>query len=195
MNRWIRWNRLCVFVCMVLPSIASAEVLTWNFTMDEQQIKNGPESDGSTNSPGTGSGYVTYDSSTNVISYSLTWDGLVGDVTKLHIHGPADATKSNPQHILEIYGPPAVANFPTTTSATWTDSHTLETLIQPGFDPLSPEQIVQIMTDGTAYVNVHTSVFGTGEIRGNLGLPVPEPTCAWFALLPLLAFRHRMRRQ
>ena len=54
----------------------------------------------------------------------------------------------------------------------------IDTLVQSGFDPLSPVDIVAVMRDGLAYVNIHTSIFGTGEIRGNLGFPVPEPSLA-----------------
>jgi hypothetical protein len=36
---------------------------------------------------------------------------------------------------------------------------------------------VQALADGKAYLNIHSSTFGGGEIRGFL-LPVPEPTTA-----------------
>lgn len=154
---------------------ASAEVLIWDFLADEQQVRNGPEADGSTNSPGTGTGHIEYDSDSNLLSYTLTWNNLVGDLTKLHLHGPADANESNPRHILEFLGPPAVPPSLATTSGTLSDSFTLETLIQDGFDPIPPDEIVQTLRSGQAYLNYHTTVFGTGEIRGNVGLPVPEP--------------------
>jgi spore maturation protein SpmB len=160
----------------LLVTCSSADVLTWNFTIDEQQIRNGSETDGSTNSPGTGTGTVSYDAGNNLMSYSVQWEGLVGDLTKLHIHGPADASMSNPQHVVEILGPPAVPVELATTSGGIAGTFELTTLEQSGFDPLSPSQILDIMTSGKSYVNVHTTVFGTGEIRGNLGIPIPEPS-------------------
>ena len=185
-----------IFALSLLASFQSlnAEVLVWDFVSSENQIKNGPEPDGSTNSPGTGTGHIEYDTESNIISYTFTWDNLFGDLTKLHVHGPADENSSNPQHILEFLGPPAVPSELQTTSGTWSDSHLLETLIQPGFDPLSPEQIIEIMTNGQAYLNVHTSVFGMGEIRGNLGVPIPEPSGVLLlgtALLPFVSCSRR----
>ena len=167
---------------------SSADILEWNFSIDEQQIKNGPEADGSTNSPGTGTGVVEYDTDTNTISYSLQWEGLVGDLTKLHIHGPAGPDSSNPQHVLEIFGPPAVPDELVATSGSVTDSHELLTLVQPGFPDLEPHEIIDIMTSGMSYLNVHTTVFGTGEIRGNLGVPLPEPSTVVLSACGLLAF-------
>lgn len=188
-------------ICLVLLGtyqIASAESLIWDFSSDEQQVHNGPEADGSTNSPGVGNGHVEYDTATNVLSYTISWENLVGDLTKLHIHGPADASSSNPQHILEIFGPPEVPAELATTSGTVTESRVLETLIQPGFDPITPAEIITIMRSGQAYLNVHTSVFGGGEIRGNLGIPVPEPVSAnvivGLGLILLPQLRKRRRR-
>ena len=165
-------------VCILVGSfaqVACAEKLTWSFPMDEQSIKNGPESDGSTNSPGLGQGVVELDLDTNIISIDLSWSGLIGDLTKLHIHGPASLDGSNPQHLIEIYGPPEVPAELATTEGSWSDTFELQTLLQPNFDPVDPDLIIESMINGQAYVNVHTTVFGTGEIRGNLGLPVPEP--------------------
>jgi len=109
---------LSTLLVSLLSAWTSADILEWKFVIDEQQIKNGPEADGSTNSPGVGTGVVAYDSSTNVISYSLQWDGLFGDLTKLHLHGPATEDTSNAQHVLEILGPPAVPNELVATSGT-----------------------------------------------------------------------------
>ena len=178
----------------IVTASVPADVLEWSFPIDEQQIKNGPEPDGSTNSPGTGTGTITYDSATNVISYDLQWDGLVGDLTKLHVHGPATENMSNPQHVIEIFGPPAVPNELVATSGSVVGSQELTTLIQPGFDPLEPSEILDIMTSGQAYLNVHTTVFGTGEIRGNLGVPLPEPSAATLMGFGVIAFGVLRRR-
>ncbi|MCA9215834.1 MAG: CHRD domain-containing protein [Planctomycetales bacterium] len=179
---------------VVVASATNADILEWNFEINEQQVKNGPEPDGSTNSPGKGTGTIFYNSETNTLSYSLQWDGMVGDLTKLHIHGPADANSSNPQHIFEIYGPPTLPAELVTTSADISGSRELTTLIQTGFDPLEPQQVVDIMVAGNAYVNVHTSVFGTGEIRGNLGIPIPEPSSTILTVIGVSMFVLQRRR-
>ena len=178
-------HRITFAICLSLSSLttsvsfAQADPLVWIFDINEQSVRNGPEADGSTNSPGSGFGTVTLDTETNVLSYDFTWSDLVGDLTKLHIHGPASADMSNPQHVVEIFGPPEVPAELATTSGTVSGSFVLQTLEQEGFDPLSPEFITETLTNGQAYLNVHTTVFGMGEIRGNLGTPVtqtvPEP--------------------
>ena len=107
-------------------------------------------------------------------------------MTKLHVHGPADAEMSNSRHIMEFLGPPDVPPDLATTSGTLSDSFELQTLIQDGFDPIPPEEVVETLRSGRAYLNYHTTVFGTGEIRGNVGLPVPEPNAALLALCGLM---------
>lgn len=171
-----------VLLTLSINLTASAEELKWVFSIDEQQVRNGPEADGSTNSPGTGSGIVRYDTDTNMLSYTFNWDNLFGDLTKLHIHGAADADSSNPRHILEIFGPPAIPDELATTSGTVTNTFELQTLVQDGFDPIPPAEIIETMEAGLAYLNVHTTVFGMGEIRGNLGVPVPEPASTQLVL-------------
>lgn len=191
-------------VCLVANPV-SAKVLSWDFQIDEAQIKNGPEMDGSTDSPGTGTGHFEYDTSTNVISYELSWNNLFGELTKLHLHGPADASSSNPQHIFEVFGPPDIPAEVDLHSDTWSDSLVLQALQQTGtdpttgmpYEPISPATIVSIMESGQSYVNVHTNVFGMGEIRGSLGLPVATPEPSALCLLILCGAgmsRVRLRR-
>lgn len=175
---------VCAAICGASHD-SHAETVSWRFSIDEQSVKNGSESDGSTNSPGLGQGAVQLDLDSNVISLDLSWSGLIGDLTKLHIHGPATIDNSNPQHLIEIFGPPDVPAELVATSGSWSDSFELQTLVQDGFDPIEPSLIVEALVNGQAYLNVHTTVFGTGEIRGNLGLPVPEPNSNWMILLGL----------
>lgn len=169
-----------------LIGASHAETVSWAFSIDEQSIRNGPESDGSTNSPGMGQGTIDLDLDTNIISLDLSWSGLVGNLTKLHIHGPASIDKSNPQHLIEIFGPPEVPTELVATSGSWSDSFELKALEQQGFDLIEPSFIIDTLVRGEAYVNVHTTVFGTGEVRGNLGIPVPEPSANWMVILGML---------
>ena len=45
---------------------------------------------------------------------------------------------------------------------------------QEGDPALSPQQGVRLLQNGKTYLNVHTSVFGMGEIRSNLDFPRKE---------------------
>lgn len=196
-------HRIAFAICLTVSflttdvSLAQTDPLVWIFDIDEQSVKNGPEADGSTNSPGSGFGTVTLDIETNVLSYDFTWSDLVGDLTKLHIHGPASADASNPQHIIEIFGPPEVPAALATTSGSVSASFELQTLEQIGFDPIEPQFMIDTLISGQAYLNVHTNVFGTGEIRGNLGAPmtqsVPEPNVSLICGIGAGLFLRRRR--
>lgn len=210
-------NRIKIFVFVFfvasITSSVNAEVLKWEFSIDEQQVKDGPEHDGSTNSPGTGKGMITYDESTNVLSYQLEWDDLVGEVTQLHIHGPADSDNSSSDHLLDIYNGTDVPGFPSATKGSWRDTVIINPLTLPGCGRAAcdcrcaeeavdnvlltqggrPIGILQALKSGLAYVNVHTNVFGTGEIRGNLGLPVPEPAYGVIILVAIVPIVRQMK--
>jgi hypothetical protein len=177
---------------------------TWIFPISEDQVKNGTEPDGSTGSPATGEGILRYDARTQELAYEISWLGLEGGLTKLHVHGPADSATSNPNHLFEIFNTvqdienAGVDRFADAvfgsiqldrSAAACTDEPGSETVAAPGAFPCFLEE--------RAYVNVHTEVDPTGEIRGNL-LLVPEPL-GWLPQLSALlgvayAGRRRARR-
>ncbi len=186
----------CLLFCM--NTTLSADVLIWDFTADEQQVRNGPEADGSTNSPGTGTARLELDTTTNILSYDIAWDQMFGSMTKLHIHGAADETMSTPRHIVELLGPPTVPSELAAPSGSISGSFEVTTLEQPGYDPIPAIEIIDTLKSGDAYVNFHSTVFGMGEIRGNVGLPVPEPSGGMLAACGMFAIgvvrRKRLRR-
>jgi hypothetical protein len=188
-----------LLVCWAGHIAQAQDTLVWTFDINEQSVKNNAgEFDGSTNSPGSGVGTVTLNRATNTILYDFSWSGLIGDLTKLHIHGPASPEESNPQHIIEIFGPPEVPAELATTFGSVSDSFELQTLEQVGFDPIDPAYIIDTLVSGQAYLNVHTTVFGMGEIRGNLGQPVaqsvPEPSSILVLLVGVACFTARRTR-
>ena len=127
-------------------------------------------------SPATGMGTVILD--TDLATDNLFWDisfsGLLGSVNAAHFHGPA-AAGTNAGILLNI-GQISGLTSPMTGSATITDL-----------------QEAQILA-GLWYVNIHTSSFGDGELRGQ----VPEPgTLALLALgaLGVFAAKHSGQRK
>ena len=154
-----------------LAGNTAAEIWVWDFPIDESQVKNGPEPDGSTNSPATGQGHLEYDSRSNEFKIRIEFEGLAGDLSKLHVHGPSKSDRSTPRHVIEFLGPPEVPASLATTHGTYETTMPLSPTVQEGFITLSPERVLELLMDGHTYLNVHTTVFGMGEIRGNLGKP------------------------
>ena len=171
-----------------------AHPYAWEFPISEDQIRNGPEVDGSSDSVGTGHGTLTYDAFTGRLDYALSWDALEGDLTKFHIHGPAAADESNTNHLYEIF-------------------NSIQDVLDAGLDLRSDTAVGAFITapdavectdldplpclfEELAYVNVHTEMFPSGEIRGNVKL-VPEPVPSALgavALLSVVGVARRVRR-
>ncbi len=144
---------------------------------------------------GTGSATVTFDDVSNVLSYSGVFSGLSGNTTVAHFHccTPLPFTGG---------GGVAVAAFPPGTlpgipvgvqAGAFTGSLDLDDLssFSAGFVAASggttagaTARFISNIYSHQVYLNIHTSTFGSGEIRGFL---VPEPGSAALALTALLA--------
>ncbi|MCL4741190.1 MAG: CHRD domain-containing protein [Phycisphaerales bacterium] len=153
----------CIATSALLAASASAQIKTYdiNLTGLEEVPPNA--------SPATGSAHVEVNLATGFVDVTGVFDGLLGSVSGAHLHGLAD------------YGQNAgiLIGFTTTgsTSGTFFGSGTL-----------SPTNL-QGLLDGLTYINVHSSVFPSGEIRGQV---VPTPaTLAILGLGSLAAARRR----
>ncbi|MBK8551555.1 MAG: CHRD domain-containing protein [Ignavibacteria bacterium] len=108
-------------------------------------------------SQGIGAVTGTYNLSTKILNFDLIFAGLLGTTTSAHFHGPASSGFNAPVQI-EFGG------FQTgITSGHYANSYVL-----------TSEQESQFM-DGLWYVDIHTTVFPGGEIRGQFNegpLPV-----------------------
>jgi hypothetical protein len=127
-------------------------------------------------SPAIGFADAVLDVPTSMLSFTTTWSGLLTPTTNGHIHTAP----------IGVSGP-VVINFPGlplgNTFGTYTNNFAL-----------TPTQVANLV-GGLDYVNIHTSGFPGGEIRGQLlAVPgaVPEPSTyalGGAALLALLACR------
>ena len=108
-------------------------------------------------SPGTGFGQVVVNSSHTQITVNELWSGLTAPATASHIHGPAGPAANAPV-IFPLSGVPAATSgsIPTQVFS------------------ITPAQFNDLL-NGLYYLNIHTSTFPGGEIRGQLIL-VPEPS-------------------
>ena len=147
---------------------------------------NGPNEEPPTASPGTGYALVTIDAITHLMRVEVSFAGLVAPNTASHIHvinGPGDANTA------DTLGPvatttPTFTGFPSGTTSGVFDSTfdmTLASSYRAGFitdsggtTALAEAALFGGIIEGRAYLNIHSTTFPGGEIRGFLQ-PVPEP--------------------
>jgi hypothetical protein len=125
---------------------------------------------------------ATIDEENQTISYELSYEGLQAPALQAHIHlgqrrvnggvsvflcgnAPAVPPETVPQ-------PPACPPSPATVSGELTAANIIGPVAQ-GIEPTSPtvnefEELVAMLRQELAYVNVHSARFPGGEIRGQL---------------------------
>lgn len=118
--------------------------------------------------PATGSAQVTFDDAAFTVSVNEIWANLLGSATVNHIH--VATTPSGAGGV--VLGLPIPSGSPATGSF-----NGVLTLTSDSFNSL-----LASTTAGLAYVNLHSTAFPGGEIRGFLA-PVPEPET--YALMAL----------
>lgn len=108
-----------------------------------------------TGSTATGGAFMTLDDDTNVFTMDLSFAGLLGTQTVQHIHGPA-GPDANAGVLFGIPGPGGFA----------------------GFSTVLTETQKQIIQDGLAYINIHSTRNPGGEIRGQIRAAAVAPLSA-----------------
>jgi hypothetical protein len=141
---------------------------------------------------GSGSGTLTLDTVANTITFNnILWSGLSADSTASHIHGPAAPGVST--GVLYPLNPTYTTVGSGIRSGTISGTLTLANL-SPGGNPYSIASQITDLENGLWYINVHSTVFGGGEIRGQI-LPVPEPSTLALLGLGIGAAMWRMRQR
>lgn len=100
----------------------------------------------STEAAATGMADVTYDTDSKMLTWSITYEGLSGEATAAHFHGPA-MVGENAKPVVPIVAPLA---SPIAGDATLTDAQVAD------------------LEAGKWYLNVHTAKYPDGEIRGQV---------------------------
>ncbi len=120
-----------------------------------------------TASPATGSAILTLHNDNITLDVDVIFNGLVAPDTASHIHCCA-----SPGVAASIRLP--FTGFPVgVTSGSFTGTFNLTT----GLTGITPADFITGMETGQAYVNVHSTTFSGGEIRGQVVLlSTPEPT-------------------
>jgi hypothetical protein len=131
-------------------------------------------------SPGIGSALVTVDTVTNLMTVNVSFAGLLSPTVASHIHC-CTAPGTNAMVATAV---PTFPGFPlgvTTGTYLMTFDLTLASTYNPAFitahgGTVAGAQAAFLagLASGQTYLNIHTSQFPGGEIRGQLQ-PVPEP--------------------
>jgi hypothetical protein len=106
---------------------------------------------------GTAAGTVVKNGST--YTYTIIYSGLTSAPNNAHIHAPAPAGTN-----ASVLVPFSIAGA-TGASGTITGTFTAANIANPA---ISSDSLDVLMTNGQAYLNVHTPANGGGEIRGQL---------------------------
>jgi CHRD domain-containing protein/PEP-CTERM motif-containing protein len=156
-------------------------------------VMSGPAESPPNASPGTGSALIIIDSTANTLNIaSETFSGLTSGTTASHIHcctavagagtvGVATQVPTFSGFPLGVTSGSYSMLFDMTQASTWNPAF----ITASGGTPADAEAaLVAGAVAGKAYLNIHTTQFPGGEIRGFL-VPVPEPGTLTFAIAAL----------
>jgi hypothetical protein len=169
-----------LLLALTLPRPAAASVIV--FFADLTGAAEAPPNA----SPGIGQALVTIDDVASLMRVEIEFSGLMEGTTASHIHCCTAVPGVGAIGVATEL--PSFTGFPLgVTSGTYDNTFdmTMPTNFNPAFlaahggTPASALAALEGgMEDGTAYLNIHTTAFPGGEIRGflqPLAAPVPEP--------------------
>jgi hypothetical protein len=152
----------------------------------------------SNDSPGTGTALITLDDEANTFRVQAEFSDLIGTTTAAHIHCCLVPPAETVGVATEL---PSFTGFPLgVTSGTY--DHTFDTTIATNFNAAflaanggvegAADALFAGLLNGRAYLNIHTTEFPGGEIRGFI---VPEPASLLLLGIAALAGLSLRRRQ
>ncbi len=173
---------------------APAAIISYTAVLD------GPSESPPNGSPGTGVCFVDFDTVLHTMRVQSSFSGLTGTTTASHIHAATAVAFAGTAGVATQT--PSFSGFPigvtsgsmdTTFDMTLSSSYNGSYITANGGTPASAEIALQnAVAAGKAYLNIHSSTFGGGEIRGFL-VPVPTPGAASLLAVGGLVIARRRR--
>ncbi|UCG53416.1 MAG: CHRD domain-containing protein [Candidatus Latescibacterota bacterium] len=111
--------------------------------------------------PASGLGDFDLDA-TRMFNYFVSYGGLLGTEIAAHVHGPAPMGENGPVIFDLPLGPMKVGSY----------------------GPLTPQQESDL-NDGLWYVSIETTLYPSGEIRGQILSSLPVENSSWGAIKAL----------
>jgi len=151
---------------LILAGLAIADPHGKNF---KASLDSYHETSLSLSTSGTGSFRARLNHDGDQLTYELQYSGLEGgNVLFAHVHlGQIGTTGGVMFFLCGGGGRPACPNPPATVTGTVTASDVIGPSGQ-GVAPGEFQEAIDAMRDGAAYANVHTTVYPSGEIRGQI---------------------------
>jgi CHRD domain/PEP-CTERM motif len=185
--------------------VAAAAVLSAAAAQADLTIFQGtfaPEAQGAT---GTGTLYMEYDHHGSTLFINAIWSGLSGNTSNAHIHCCTTNPNTGTAGIALATGG-ILPGFPLgIKSGNYTEliDLALASNYSAGFvtasggtAALAEERLIDNLTSGQAYLNIHTTTFGGGEIRAFVtAVPEPQTYAMLLAGLGLLGVAAKRRQQ
>jgi hypothetical protein len=189
-NNSIRSCLLALAAVLILPVSSYADIVTLS------GVLSGAHEVPATPSPGTGTATVVLDTTSHMMTVNVTFSGLVNTApvgqtpgtTAAHIHCCLDFPFQSDKNVMVATAVPTFPGFPLgVTFGTYSQTFNLldgatynPAFITSGFnlDPMksvagAETAFVSALLAGETYLNVHSSMFPTGEIRDFLAVPGP----------------------
>jgi hypothetical protein len=154
---------------LLLAVLVSLPHLSWGQLMFRTTITGWQEAP-PRDTPAFGIGHATLDLDTNWFTFEYSFDGLLAPQTNAHIHVAPPGVAGPVVYPLPMGSPASLAVT------------------------ITEEDVEQLLA-GNWYVNIHSSLYPGGEIRGQF-VPVPEPStyaAAGAGLLGLVVLLRRRR--
>ncbi|MGD9616285.1 MAG: CHRD domain-containing protein [Alphaproteobacteria bacterium] len=202
--KWMAFGAALLATAVMQAPVTQAAVITFTTSLS------GPNEEPPNASPGSGSAVVTIDDVAETMRIQFDFTGLIGTTTAAHIHCctatpgagtagvatqvpffvgfPIGVTSGSYDHTFDLT--PAVVSDTYNPTFVTNNGGTVET---------AAAVLINGLEEGRAYLNIHSTAFPPGEIRGFLQ-QVPEPSsllllgAAFGGMLPFIRRRYSARR-